>query len=177
MVLYILFHRSGTPVGSQLVFHMHFCVWRCIPDVSVERDVLHVHLLLCQLVLSIPVVLNGVGSRIMPPWGHVTISGMSAVVIARGSGEGSMASSAWRLGELPSLQCPVWPPPHRTSRPLCPWGWGGEPWTVMSASWAGATCSMSGSLHWVPHPQGFIGGWTFVNKLAEWMGLGEGMDL
>ena len=25
---------------------MHFCVWRCIPDVYVERDVLHVHLLL-----------------------------------------------------------------------------------------------------------------------------------
>ena len=24
---------------------MHFCVWSCIPDVSVERDVLHVHLL------------------------------------------------------------------------------------------------------------------------------------
>ena len=27
-------------------------VWRCIPDVSVERDVLHVRLLFCHLVLS-----------------------------------------------------------------------------------------------------------------------------
>ena len=48
---YILFHWSGTPVHSQLVFCMHFCVWRCILDVSAERDVLHVHLLLCHLVL------------------------------------------------------------------------------------------------------------------------------
>ena len=30
---------------------MHICVWRCIPDVSIERDVLHVHLLLRLLVL------------------------------------------------------------------------------------------------------------------------------
>ena len=30
---------------------MHFCVWSCIPDVSVERDVLHVHPLLHHLVL------------------------------------------------------------------------------------------------------------------------------
>jgi len=52
VVLYILFHWSGTPVCSQLVFCTHFCVWRCIPDVSVERDVLHVHLLLCHPVLS-----------------------------------------------------------------------------------------------------------------------------
>ena len=29
------------------------CVWRCIPDVSMERDILHVHLLLCHLVLSL----------------------------------------------------------------------------------------------------------------------------
>ena len=28
---------SGTPVYSQLVFCMHFCVWRYIPDVSMER--------------------------------------------------------------------------------------------------------------------------------------------
>ena len=34
------------------VFCMQFCVWRCIPDVSVERDVLHIHLLLHHLVLS-----------------------------------------------------------------------------------------------------------------------------
>ena len=51
VVLYILFCWSGTPVGSQLVFCMHFCVWRCIPDVSMEGDVLLVHLLLCHLVL------------------------------------------------------------------------------------------------------------------------------
>ena len=49
--IYILFHRSGTPVRSQLVFCMHFCVWRCVPDVSVERDVLHIHLLLQNLVI------------------------------------------------------------------------------------------------------------------------------
>ena len=36
LVLYILFHWSGTPFHSQLVFHMHFCIWRCIPHVSVE---------------------------------------------------------------------------------------------------------------------------------------------
>ena len=51
MGLYILFLWSGTPVHSQLGFCMHFCVWTCIPDVSVERDVLHTHLLLCHLVL------------------------------------------------------------------------------------------------------------------------------
>ena len=49
---YILFHWSGPPVHSQLVFCMHICVWRCIPDVPVERDVPHVHLLLYHLVLS-----------------------------------------------------------------------------------------------------------------------------
>ena len=47
--LYILFCWSGTPVPSQLVFCMHFWVWWCIPDVFVERDVLHVSLLLCYL--------------------------------------------------------------------------------------------------------------------------------
>ena len=52
VVLYILSHWSGIPVRSQLVFCMHFCAWRCSPDISVERDVLHVHLLLCHLVLS-----------------------------------------------------------------------------------------------------------------------------
>ena len=49
MVLYILFHWSGTPAYSQLVFCKHFCVWRYIPDVSVDRDVLHIHLLLWHL--------------------------------------------------------------------------------------------------------------------------------
>ena len=51
MVLSILFYWSGTPVCSQLVFCRHLCVWRCIPDVSMERDVLHIHLLLHHLVL------------------------------------------------------------------------------------------------------------------------------
>ena len=36
MVLYICFHWSGTPVHSQLVFCMLFCVLRRIPDVSIE---------------------------------------------------------------------------------------------------------------------------------------------
>jgi len=40
---------SGTPVHSQLVFWMHFCVWRCIPVVAVKRDILHMHLLLHNL--------------------------------------------------------------------------------------------------------------------------------
>ena len=48
--LYILFHWSGPPVCSQLVFCMHFCVWTCISDVFLESDALHVHLL-CHLVL------------------------------------------------------------------------------------------------------------------------------
>ena len=51
MWVYILFSAgSGTPVCAQLVFCLPFCVWRCIPDVSVEREVLHIHLLLCHLV-------------------------------------------------------------------------------------------------------------------------------
>ena len=32
---------SGTPVCSQLVVCMHFCVWRCIPGVSMERCTPH----------------------------------------------------------------------------------------------------------------------------------------
>ena len=51
MGLCILFCWSGTPVYSQLVFCVNFCVWWCIPDVSMERDRLHVHLLLHHLVL------------------------------------------------------------------------------------------------------------------------------
>ena len=35
---------------SWLVFCKHFCLCRCIPDVSMERDVLHVQLLLLHLV-------------------------------------------------------------------------------------------------------------------------------
>ena len=52
VVLYIPSHGSCTPVRSQLVFCKHFCVWRCIPDVSVERNVLHVQLLFCHLFIS-----------------------------------------------------------------------------------------------------------------------------
>ena len=33
VALYILYLWSGTPLCSQLVFCLHFCVWRCIPDV------------------------------------------------------------------------------------------------------------------------------------------------
>ena len=50
---YILFCWSGTPVCFQFFFFMHFCVWRYIPNVSVERDVLHIHLLLRHLVVSL----------------------------------------------------------------------------------------------------------------------------
>ena len=53
MVLYILFHWLAPPVLSHLMFCMHYCVWRYIPVVSVERDVLHIHLLLHHLVLPI----------------------------------------------------------------------------------------------------------------------------
>ena len=52
VVLYILFHWSGTLACSQLVFHKIFCVLRCVPDVSIEREVLHIHLLLHHLILS-----------------------------------------------------------------------------------------------------------------------------
>ena len=50
---YIIFCWSGLPVCSQVVFCMHVCVWRCITDVPMVRDVLHVHLLLCHLLLSL----------------------------------------------------------------------------------------------------------------------------
>lgn len=43
--------RQGlTAVSSELGFCKHFCVWRHIPDVSVERRVVHGQLLLCHLV-------------------------------------------------------------------------------------------------------------------------------
>ena len=51
MVLYTLFLWSDTPVHSQLMFCMPFCVWRYIPYVSMKRYVLHVQLLLRHLVL------------------------------------------------------------------------------------------------------------------------------
>ena len=50
-VPYILSHWSGTPVSSQLVFCMHFWVSRCISDVSMVRDVLHIYLFLHHLLL------------------------------------------------------------------------------------------------------------------------------
>ena len=33
------------------MFWMRSFVWRCVPDVSVKRDILHIHLLLCLLIL------------------------------------------------------------------------------------------------------------------------------
>ena len=44
------FPWSGPPVRSQLLFCMNCRVWSCVPDVSVERDGLHIRLLLCHLV-------------------------------------------------------------------------------------------------------------------------------
>ena len=52
-VQYILFHWSGTPVCSQLMFLMHFCVWRHIPDVSMKTDALHIHLIFYHLLLPL----------------------------------------------------------------------------------------------------------------------------
>ena len=49
VVLYTLFWWSSPLVRSQMVFCKIFCVWRCIPDASMERDVLHICLLLCHL--------------------------------------------------------------------------------------------------------------------------------
>ena len=59
VVLYIRFHWSGTVICSKLVFCRHFCVWRCIPDISMERGVLHIHLLLLHLALSHFLILKG----------------------------------------------------------------------------------------------------------------------
>ena len=78
MVLYILFHWSGTLVHSQLVFCVHFSVWRYIPVVSMERDVLHVHLLLCHLVLSphlitVPCLDNHISALVLTDKGPVTL--------------------------------------------------------------------------------------------------------
>ena len=50
VVVYILFRWAGTPLSFQLVFCKHICVWRCIPDVSIERNVLNVQLLFYHLV-------------------------------------------------------------------------------------------------------------------------------
>ena len=40
LVLYILFWWSGIPACSQQVLCKISCVWRCIPDILMERDVL-----------------------------------------------------------------------------------------------------------------------------------------
>ena len=73
--LYIFSRWSGTPVCSQLVFCIHFCVWRCIPDVSVEGDVLHVHLLLRYLVPSSPGDLNKSSLWRLNPWKWLQLLG------------------------------------------------------------------------------------------------------
>ena len=39
--------------SSQLVLCMHFCVWMCIPDVYMERDVFHIHPLLPMLSVQV----------------------------------------------------------------------------------------------------------------------------
>ena len=43
VVLYILFYWPGTPVSYQLMFCKHFCVWRCILDMSLDREACHIH--------------------------------------------------------------------------------------------------------------------------------------
>ena len=42
--------RASCPLSGALPYG--FCIWRCIPDVSMERDVLHIHLFLRHLVLA-----------------------------------------------------------------------------------------------------------------------------
>ena len=56
--------RSGPPVCSQLVFCTHFCVWRCVPDVSMERNVLHVQLLLRHLVFLLYIFFDDISSKV-----------------------------------------------------------------------------------------------------------------
>ena len=43
MIQYIIFCWAGTPAHSQLVF-CKICVWRHIPDVFMERDILYIHI-------------------------------------------------------------------------------------------------------------------------------------
>ena len=50
MGLYISFWWSGTPTSSWLVLCEILCIWRCIADASMEREVLHIHLHICYLV-------------------------------------------------------------------------------------------------------------------------------
>ena len=50
VVLYFIFLWSGAPDCSQMVFCRIFCVWRYIPDASMDRDIHHTHTLRCHLV-------------------------------------------------------------------------------------------------------------------------------
>ena len=52
MDLYIPFRWSGALAHSQQAFWKIFCVWRYIPDASMEKDLLHIHLLLHYLVFQ-----------------------------------------------------------------------------------------------------------------------------
>ena len=52
MSLYIPFQWPVTPASTQLVLYEVFCIWRYSHDASLERDVLHIHLLLWHLVFS-----------------------------------------------------------------------------------------------------------------------------
>ena len=63
--LWILFWQPGTRAHSQMVFCNIFSVWKCIPDVSMERDVFQVHLLLHHLILPISPPPNTT-----TPWGY-----------------------------------------------------------------------------------------------------------
>ena len=102
VVLCILFHWSGTPVSSQLVDCKHFCVWRCISDVSKERDVLHLHLPLCHVVhLNILTIINKTAVNI-----HVHIFGETFFLhIVRWPWvlDLKQDSSKWRKGKC--IQC------------------------------------------------------------------------
>ena len=68
------FRWSGTADCSQLQFCMHFCVWWCVPDVSMEREILHVHLLLFHLILLVLLYFSQCGitaySHLDEPAGH-----------------------------------------------------------------------------------------------------------
>ena len=41
---FYVFFSTGQVLLSTLSFCIHFCVWRCILDVSMERDIFHIHL-------------------------------------------------------------------------------------------------------------------------------------
>ena len=62
---YIFFPTGQVLVCSQLLFCMHFCVWRCIPDISMERDVLYIYLLFCHLVLCHLLLISSIRSLLI----------------------------------------------------------------------------------------------------------------